>query len=57
MQDRDYLVGNFTVADIMTGHACYGAKRAGADTSEMKNLNLYIDRLLERPAFKKASSL
>ena len=57
LQDRDYLVGNFTAADIMTGHACYGAKRAGADTSEMKNLNLYIDRLLERPALKKASSL
>ena len=57
LQDRDYLVGDFSVADIMTGHACYGAKRAGANLSEMKNLNLYIDRLLERPALKKASSL
>ncbi len=57
LQDRDYLTGVFTGADVMTGHACYGAKRAGADISEMKNLSAYIDRLLERPAFKKARSL
>ena len=57
LQDRDYLTGVFTGADVMTGHACYGAKRAGADISEMKNLTAYIDRLLERPAFKKARSL
>ena len=57
LEDRDYLTGVFTGADVMTGHACYGAKRAGADISEMKNLNLYIERLLERPAFKKAMLL
>ena len=57
LQDRDYLTGVFSGADIMTGHSCYGAKLAGADISDMKNLNAYIDRLLERPAFKKARSL
>jgi glutathione S-transferase len=57
LQGRDYLTGVFSGADIMTGHSCYGAKLAGADISDMKNLNAYIDRLLERPAFKKARSL
>ena len=57
LQDRDYLTGVFSGADIMTGHSCYEAKLAGADISDMKNLNAYIDRLLERPAFKKARSL
>ena len=55
--DRDYLTGSFSGADIMTGHACFGAMRAGADISEMTNLNSYVDRLLERPALEKARSL
>ena len=55
--DRDYLTGTFSGADIMTGHACFGAMRAGADISEMTNLNSYVNRLLERPALEKARSL
>ena len=64
LENREYLTGIFTGADIMTGHACFAASRlqgdrgkGGADISEMPNLNAYIDRLLERPAFKKARSL
>lgn len=57
LENKDYLTGTFSGADIMTGHACFGAKRVGADVSEMLNLNAYIERLLERPALRKAMSL
>tara|TARA_B100001175_G_C19400984_1_gene586245 strand:+ start:260 stop:865 length:606 start_codon:yes stop_codon:yes gene_type:complete len=57
LQDREYLTGTFTGADIMTGHACFASEKAGANISEMKNLTAYIHRLLERPALKKARSL
>ena len=57
LKDRDYLAGEFSGADIMTGHSCYTAKRLKVDLSEMENLSKYIDRLLDREAFKKANSL
>ena len=52
LQDRDYLVGNFSGADIMLGHACYMGNRLGCVVDEMENLKSYVDRLSERPAFK-----
>ena len=30
LKDREYLTGVFSGADIMTGHACYAAKRLNA---------------------------
>ena len=57
LQDRDYLTGNFSGADIMTGHACFGAMKAGAQIDDYNHLNAYIDRLLKRPALEKARSL
>ena len=57
LQDREYLTGTFSGADIMTGHACYGAMKAGAEIEDYKQLKAYIDRLLERPALKKARAL
>jgi len=57
LQDRDYLTGNFSGADIMTGHACFGAMKAGAQIDDYKHLNAYINRLLKRPALEKARSL
>ena len=41
----------------MTGHACFAARRLNLDISEMVNLNQYIDRLLSRPALKRAMLL
>ena len=57
LQDREYLTGTFTGADIMTGHACFGAMNAGAEIDDYENLNAYINRLLKRPALEKARSL
>ena len=31
MKDREYLVGDFTAADTITGHACMMSERMGAD--------------------------
>ena len=57
LEDRDYLAIDFSGADIMTGHACFAARRLNLDISEMVNLNQYIDRLLTRPALKRAMLL
>ena len=57
LQDREYLTGTFTGADIMTGHACFGAMNAGTEIGDYEHLNAYINRLLKRPALEKARSL
>ena len=57
MNNRDYLAGTFSAADLMTGHAVIMADRLGADISDKPNLLTYITRLTERPAFQKASNL
>ena len=57
LKDREYLTGTFTGADIMTGHACFGAMNAGAEIDDYEQLNAYINRLLKRPALEKARSL
>ena len=51
---RDYLAGDFSGADIMTGHASIVAARLGADIADKPNLAAYIDRLRARPALRKA---
>ena len=54
LQDREFLAGEFSGADIMTGHACIVSGRLGADISDKPNVAAYIDRLEARPALKKA---
>ena len=54
MKDREYLAGEFSGADIMTGHACTVAKRLGADTTDKPNLEAYIERCNARPAMQRA---
>ena len=51
---RDYLAGEFSGADIMTGHACVVATKLGADISKKPNVDAYVKRLLARPALQKA---
>lgn len=51
---RDYLAGEFSGADIMTGHACVVSSRLGADISDKPNVAAYVERLLARPALHKA---
>ena len=57
MAGRDYLIGDFSAADTMLGHACIMSKRLGIITDEaFPNLSAYADRLLARPACAKAFS-
>jgi glutathione S-transferase len=51
---REFLAGDFSGADIMTGHACAVASRLGADVSDKPNVAAYIERLNARPALKRA---
>ena len=51
---RDYMVGDFSATDIMMGHACFMSRRLGCVDEKLTNLNGYIDRIQERPAFQLA---
>ena len=54
---KDYLIGNFSAADTMLGHAAVMSNRLGCVTDEMKNLKAYVARVEARPAFQKADSV
>ena len=54
LADRDYLIGAFSAADVMLGHACFMSNRLGCVSDEMANLKGYVERISERPAFKTA---
>jgi len=51
---REYLAGEFSGADIMTGHACVISAKLGADLSDKPNVAAYVERLKARPALQKA---
>jgi glutathione S-transferase len=54
MDGKEFLAGNFSGADIMTGHACTVGARLGGDISDKPNVEAYIKRLNDRPAMQKA---
>ena len=53
LQGRNYLIGDFSAADIMLGHACYMSRRVGASDEDLPHLDTYLDRIEARPAFQK----
>ena len=57
LQGREYLAGDFSAADIMSGHSLIGAARFGVDLGDRPNLRAYLERLQARPAFQKAAAL
>ena len=54
LEGKDYLIGDFSAADVMLGHSCFMSNRMGCISDEMKNLKRYLDNIENRPAFKKA---
>jgi glutathione S-transferase len=54
LEGGEFLAGEFSGADIMTGHACTVAARLGADISDKPHVEAYIKRLNDRPAMIKA---
>lgn len=57
LEGRDYLIGDFSGADIMLGHACFMASRLGCVPEEMEHLKAYVQRIADRPAFQTAINM
>ena len=57
LADRNYLAGEFTAADTVTGHACLISEQIGCELSELHNVAAYIERLRVRPALQKVLAL
>jgi glutathione S-transferase len=54
LEGKEYLIGDFSAADIMLGHACFMSNRLGCVPDDMSNLKAYVARIDARPAFQKA---
>ena len=57
LEGRDYLIGDFSAADIMLGHSLFMSNRLGCVSDELKNLKAYIGRIEARPAFQTAINM
>ncbi|MEX0337564.1 MAG: glutathione S-transferase family protein, partial [Arenibacterium sp.] len=58
LADREYLAGEFSGADMMTGHASHVSQAMlKLDYSDKPHLAAYVERLRARPAFQKALAL
>lgn len=54
---KDYLIGDFSAADIMLGHACFMSNRLGCVSDDMVNLKRYVANIESRPAFQTAITM
>ena len=57
LADKDYLIGDFSAADLMLGLSCFMANRLGCVSEEMQNIKDYVARINARPAFQKAITM
>ena len=57
LASKDYLIGDFSAADLMLGHSCFMANRLGCVNDEMKSIKDYVARINDRPAFQKAITM
>ena len=57
LANNDYLIGDFSGADLMLGHSCFMANRLGCVSEEMLNIKDYVARINARPAFQKAITM
>ncbi|MEC7369226.1 MAG: glutathione S-transferase family protein [Pseudomonadota bacterium] len=57
LEGKDYLIGDFSGADIMLGHACFMSNRLGCVSDDMTHLKAYVARITERPAFNTAITM
>ena len=57
LEGREYLIGDFSAADIMLGHSLFMANRLGQVSEAMPNLKGYIKRIEARPAFQTAITM
>ena len=57
LEGKEYLIGDFSAADIMLGHACFMSNRLDCVSDEMLNMKSYVDNINKRPAFQTAISM
>ena len=57
LEGKDYLIGGFSAADIMLGHACFMSNRLGCVTDEMPHLKAYVERVAAREHFQTAINM
>ena len=57
LEGKDYLIGDFSAADIMLGHSCFMANRLGCVPDEFTHLKAYVKRITERPHFQTAITM
>ena len=57
LEGKEFLAGNFSAADTITGHACIVTKSLGADLSDKPNIVEYRERLLSRKALQNALNI
>ncbi len=51
LEGKDYLIGDFSAADLMLGHACFMSNRMGCVPDEMVHLKQYVEKISNRDAF------
>jgi glutathione S-transferase len=57
LEGREYMVGDFSAADVMLGHALFMANRLGQVSEDMPNGRGNVNRIAERPAFEIAINM
>lgn len=57
LDGKEYLIGDFSGADIMLGHACFMSNRLGCVPDEYTHLKGYVQRVSERPHFQTAITM
>ena len=57
LREVEYLAGEFSAADIMSGHALIMAAHHGVNLGDKPNCQKYKDKLMSRSSLKKAWSL
>ncbi|MBT6272804.1 MAG: glutathione S-transferase family protein [Chromatiales bacterium] len=57
LEGREYLIGDFSAADVMLGHALFMSNRLGQVSESMTNLKGYVARVAARPAFQTAINM
>ena len=57
LEGKDYLIGDFSAADIMLGHACFMSNRLGCVSDDMTHLKGYVERIAAREHFQTAITM
>lgn len=57
LAEKEYLIGDFSGADVMLGHACHRSAKMLKLTEGLDHVNAYVERIDARPAFRKAEAL